>query len=104
MFLWLFFLQQQLNTDGSADSLVGASPPAQCFTESAHIKTAASTEGAVSEHSATAPLLSPKQRLSLCSNAHTALGPINCTISAMFRGPGKPGAAGTNTGTDFVVY
>lgn len=92
------FVDATSESDEMESSLIGISPPAKCFVESAHIKAVATSEGAVSEHSATASLLSPKQRLSLCSNAHTALGPINCTISAMFRGPGKPGVAGTNTG------
>lgn len=38
------------------------------------------------------PLLTPKQRLLLCSNAYTAVGPINCALNALHKGSGKGGA------------
>lgn len=79
----------------------GKSPPAECFILSAHI-TQSATTGSVSvaeDGPASSPLLTPKQRLALCANAHTALGPINCTTSALSRGGGGRGPdAALNTG------
>jgi hypothetical protein len=56
------------------------------------------------EGASSAPLLTPKQRLSLCANAHTAQGPLNCTISALSKaGSGARGNnAAVSTGTGAV--
>jgi hypothetical protein len=82
---------------------MGGSPPAECFLQSAHITQSATTGGVTAEGPTTSPLLTPKQRLALCANAHTALGPINCTTSALSRGTGGRGAdAALNTGEGFT--
>jgi hypothetical protein len=89
--------------DGTgADRTMGGSPPAECFQQSAHITQSATTGGVTVEGPTTSPLLTPKQRLALCANAHTALGPINCTTSALSRGAGGRGAdVALNTGEGF---
>ena len=69
----------------AGDSDNGVSEPAECFIQSALIRATTPTSGA-SDSGAGPALFTAKQRLSLCANAHSAMGPINCTNSAMHRG------------------
>lgn len=73
------------------------SAPADCFQRSALISASGPTNSA--ELSGGSPLLTPKQRLQLCANAYTAMGPINCTLSALYKGNSKMGVP-LNTGTN----
>jgi hypothetical protein len=58
------------------------------------------------EGASNTPLLTPKQRLSLCANAHTAQGPLNCTTSALSKaGSGAKGNnAAVSTGTCIIDH
>lgn len=85
--------------DGAVDAEPAEtySAPAECFIQSASI-TASNPMNSAELSGVGSPLLSPKQRLLLCSNAYTAMGPINCALNALHKGTGKGGAV-TATGT-----
>ena len=85
------------------DTSLGLSAPAECYIKSAAI-TQATPMSSSSSNSKTndilstgTPLFTPKQRLSLCANAYEALGPVNCTLSALYR-VNVRGGAPTSTG------
>lgn len=78
---------------------IATSAPADCFQQSASISAASPVNSA--ELGAGSPLLTPKQRLQLCANAYNAMGPINCTLSALYKGSTK-GNAGMNTGKPLI--
>ena len=95
------------NTAGSGDggAAEGVSEPAECFIQAAFIKADnnnINNNNNENVNSNTPALFTPKQRLQLCANAHTAYGPINCTTTALNRGQragtGAGNAAATNTG------
>lgn len=95
------YYEHTLSSDGSDardDVNVATSAPAECYLQAALVMQSSPTGGVNSDGIGGAPLLTPKQRLTLCANAHTALGPINCTTSALDRDTSGKGSNAFNTG------